>query len=122
MSELLFEGYHVPGICYGVDSLLSLINDYQMDNGRLENCFSLIVSCGYQCTHVIPVVNGSIDICKCRRIDIGGYHVTFYIYKLLQLKYPAHFNSITLTKAEVSFFFHHKYDYLSDHSDRSRYG
>lgn len=110
MSELLFEGYHVPGICYGVDSLLSLINDYQMDNGRLENCFSLIVSCGYQCTHVIPVVNGSIDICKCRRIDIGGYHVTFYIYKLLQLKYPAHFNSITLTKAEALI---HKYGFVA---------
>lgn len=95
MSELLFEGYNVPGVCYGVDSLLSY---YQEDNPKET---VLTISVGYHCTHIMPVVNGKVDTARCKRIDVGGYHVTYYLHKLLQLKYPAHFNAITLSRAEV---------------------
>lgn len=95
MSELLFEGYNVPGVCYGVDFLLS----YLQDNNPKSSV--LIVSVGYHCTHVIPVIEGKVDTPKCKRIDIGGYHVTYYLHKLLQLKYPVHLNAITLSRAEV---------------------
>lgn len=100
MSELLFEGYHVPGICYGIDSLFS----YIYDNVPRETV--LIVSVGYHCTHVIPVINGKVDTCRCKRIDVGGYHITYYLHKLLQLKYPAHMNAITLSRAEALVFDH----------------
>lgn len=96
MSELLFEGYRVPGICYGIDSLLSYSN-----NVKNLDC-ALIISVGYHCTHIIPFVDGHIDPSRCKRIDIGGYHITYYLHKLLQLKYPAHLNAITLSRAEVS--------------------
>lgn len=95
MSELLFEGYHVPTVCYGIDSLLSYLNS---NNSKKS---VLIVSVGYHCTHVIPVIQGKIDKAKCKRIDVGGYHINYYLHKLLQLKYPAHLNAITPSRAEV---------------------
>lgn len=96
MSELLFEGYNVPGICYGIDFLLS----YSLHNNPKDSV--LIVSVGYHCTHVVPVINGKVDTAKCKRIDVGGHHITYYLHKLLQLKYPVHLNAITLSRAEVS--------------------
>ena len=86
----------MPGICYGIDSLLSYTNA----NKSSETV--LIVSIGYHCTHVLPVVEGKIDATRCKRIDVGGYHITNYLHKLLQLKYPVHLNAITLSRAEVS--------------------
>lgn len=95
MSELLFECYHVPGICYGVDSLFSYLQ-----NGLSEKT-GLIISCGHHTTHIVPVIKGTPDLINCRRIDVGGYHITYYLHKLLQLKYPAHYNAITPSRAEV---------------------
>lgn len=63
MSELLFECYGVPSVCYGVDSLFSL-NSNNFDN-------ALIISCGFQSTTVIPVLNGNVCGDKSRRISIG---------------------------------------------------
>ena len=97
MSELLFEGYHVPAVCYGIDFLLS----YSYSNNPRQT--ALIISVGYHCTHVIPVLDGKIDTARCKRIDVGGYHITNYLHKMLQLKYPSHLNAITPSRAEVTF-------------------
>lgn len=95
MSELLFECYHVPGICYGIDGLFSYhYNGFKEKTG-------LIVNCGHHTTHIIPVIKGTPDLINSRRIDVGGYHITYYLHKLLQLKYPAHYNAITPSRAEV---------------------
>lgn len=95
MSELLFECYHVPGICYGVDGLF----------GYQNNCAGkktgLVINCGHHTTHIIPVIDDIPDLINCRRIDVGGYHINYYLHKLLQLKYPAHYNAITPSRAEV---------------------
>lgn len=96
VSELLFECYKVPGVAYGVDSLFSL------SQNKCEVGSSLVISIGYQSTHILPVVEGSVDWAHCRRIDIGGCHITGFLHRLLQLKYPSHFAAITLSRAEVS--------------------
>ncbi|KAL1139299.1 hypothetical protein AAG570_006285 [Ranatra chinensis] len=96
MSELLFECYGVPGVMFGVDSLLSYHKDCNKDPLRT----GLVVCCGYHTTHVIPVINGRADAHHARRMDIGGSHMISYLHKLLQLKYPAHFAAITLSRAE----------------------
>ncbi|XP_015186503.1 PREDICTED: actin-related protein 5 [Polistes dominula] len=93
MAELLFECYNVPSIAYGVDCLLS----YQHNNCPSDG---LIVSIGYHTTHIIPVLDGKADPVNARRINIGGYHITSYMHRLLQLKYPVHVNAITLSRAE----------------------
>ncbi|XP_011299255.1 actin-related protein 5 [Fopius arisanus] len=93
MAELLFECYNVPSIAYGVDCLLSY---------KHNNCPSdgLIVSFGYHTTQIIPVLNGRVDSKHARRINIGGFHITSYMHRLLQLKYPVHVNAITPSRAE----------------------
>ncbi|XP_065091690.1 actin-related protein 5 [Ochlerotatus camptorhynchus] len=107
MSELLFECYGVPGIVYGVDSLFS----YRM-NGDLES--GLIISCGYQATHVIPVLNGRMIEDKVRRINLGGFNMINFMFRLLQLKYPVHVNAITLSRAEtmIQNYCSYAYDYM----------
>lgn len=93
MSELLFECYSVPSVSYGVDLLHSFQRNAIGDNG-------LIICCGYHTTHIVPVLNGKTQHAKSRRINLGGYHMTNYLHRLLQLKYPVHVNAITLSRAE----------------------
>lgn len=94
MSELLFECYQVPSVCYGIDALLSFsFNDNVNGTG-------LIVSIGYTTTHVIPYVDGRHIADKIRRVNVGGYHMITYMHRLLQLKYPIHVNNITLSRVE----------------------
>ena len=109
MSELLFECYNVPSVCYGIDSLYSFHKNQIGNDG-------LIISFGFHTTHVIPLLNGNIVAEKARRINIGGYHIINFLYKLLQLKYPVHVNAITLSRAEELVHNHTfiSYDYMED--------
>ncbi|KAG7312212.1 hypothetical protein JYU34_001681 [Plutella xylostella] len=66
MSELLFEGYGVPAVSYGVDSLFSM---YKNNIG--EN--ALIVNCGYHTIHIIPVLRGKVIFEHARRINLGNF-------------------------------------------------
>lgn len=96
MSELLFECYQVPQVAYGIDSLFS----YYCNKGFGKNENVLVVSCSANTTHVIPVLDGRIDVQNCKRINIGGTHMTGFLHRLLQLKYPAHMSAISLSRAE----------------------
>lgn len=94
MSELLFECYDVPSVCYGVDCLLS----YYKNMAGMKD--GLIVSCGYHATYVIPVLNGTMVVEKARRMNLGGANMISFMHRLLQLKYPAHVNAMTISRAE----------------------
>lgn len=109
MSELLFECYNVPSVAYGVDGLFS----YKHSNGAKDG---LIINCGYTTTHVIPVVNHKVIGEKARRINIGGYHMINYLHRLLQLKYPVHVNSITISRVEelLNGYCSIAYDYMEE--------
>ncbi|XP_041982359.1 actin-related protein 5 isoform X1 [Aricia agestis] len=93
MSELLFEGYGVPAVSYGVDSLYSFYKNDIGDSG-------LIINCGYHTIHIIPVIRGNVIAEHARRINLGGSEMIFYLHKLLQLKYPVHVNAITMSRIE----------------------
>ncbi|XP_063421405.1 actin-related protein 5-like isoform X1 [Mytilus trossulus] len=96
MSELLFECYNIPQVTYGIDAMFSLYANHD----RMEDINSLIVSCGYQTTHLLPVLGGRLDTSQCRRINLGGYHLETFMQRLLQLKYPGHFAAVSLNRAE----------------------
>lgn len=53
MSELLFEGYGVPSVSYGLDSLFSF-----HANAPSPTADGLVISSSTANTHVIPVLNG----------------------------------------------------------------
>lgn len=55
MNELLFEGYGVPLVSYGVDALFSYY--YNTPAGGAVPRTSLVVASGHQATHILPVVN-----------------------------------------------------------------
>ncbi len=67
----------------------------------VDTADALIVSCGYQTVHVLPVLGGRMDTQYTRRINIGGFHGDTFMQRLLQLKYPGHLNALTLSRAEV---------------------
>lgn len=100
MNELLFECYGVPGLAYGIDSLFSW-HHHKVETNTIDTFHSaLIISIGYHNTHVIPVLNGKIQLDKVRRLNVGGFHMLTYLLRLLQMKYPAHCNAITITRIE----------------------
>ncbi|XP_034027622.1 actin-related protein 5 isoform X2 [Thalassophryne amazonica] len=99
MSELLFECYRVPYVSYGVDSLYSFYHNNSQRN--LQPPYSgIILSSGYHCSHVLPVVNGRLDAVNCKRVNVAGSQAASYLQRLLQLKYPGHLAAITLTRME----------------------
>ncbi|XP_077986971.1 actin-related protein 5-like [Glandiceps talaboti] len=112
MSELLFECYHVPKVAYGIDSLFS----FHHNMPQTDCSHAIVLSSGYQATHVMPIVNGRLDATNCRRVNLGGNQATSYMHRLLQLKYPAHFAAITLSRAEelVNEYTYMAEDYASD--------
>ena len=98
MNELLFECYSIPKLCLGVDALFSLhhnSNNHGNNNNSNNNTF--IVSLGFQTVHFIPVLNGKVDFPCVRRLNIGGFNMINYLQRGLQLKYPGHLNSITVS-------------------------
>ena len=101
MNELMFECYSVPSVAYGVDALFSLYENQNNFNNK-DDIFrdALIVSIGFHTVHIIPIVNGEIITEGVRRINIGGFHLTNYGLKAMQLKYPSHVNNITVGRAE----------------------
>ena len=59
MSELLFEGYHIPAVAYGVDALFSAHYNSVQRGESLTDC--LVITSGHQTTHVLPVLDGHLD-------------------------------------------------------------
>ncbi|CAH8448297.1 unnamed protein product [Schistosoma turkestanicum] len=108
LTELLFETYHVPKLLFYVDSLASYYNFQRLRNiDQNANC--LLISFGYQRTHIIPIISFRNTetplvvkplIQAARRLHTGGAHASWMIQRLLQLKYPSHSERITTGLAE----------------------
>ncbi|XP_043946314.1 actin-related protein 5 [Protopterus annectens] len=107
MSELLFECYHIPKVSYGIDGLYSF---FRNEKGS-PHPSGLIISSGFQCTHILPVLKGRLDANNCKRINLGGSQVAGYLQRLLQLKYPGHLPSITLSRMEELL---HEHSYFAE--------
>ena len=95
MSELLFEAYSIPQLAYGIDCLFSEFN-----NENEVPLTSLIISSGFQSTHILPVVMGFPDVKNALRLNLGGYNCAAYMQRLLQLKNPVLASELNLTRME----------------------
>ncbi|ORY89031.1 hypothetical protein BCR35DRAFT_262595 [Leucosporidium creatinivorum] len=83
MTELLFEGYNVPSVSYGIDSLFSFYA-----NSATPNADGLVISSSTASTHVIPVLGGQSVLTSAKKLNWGGSQAADYMLKLMQLKYP----------------------------------
>ncbi|XP_012694236.2 actin-related protein 5 [Clupea harengus] len=109
MSELLFECYGVPQVSYGIDSLYSFyLNNRQRSVDSPHT--GLVISSGYHCSHVLPVINGSLDAVNCKRLNVGGSQAASYLQRLLQLKYPGQQPALTLSRMEELL---HQHSYIA---------
>ncbi|XP_039250320.2 actin-related protein 5-like [Styela clava] len=97
MSELLFEAYNIPKLMYGIDSLFSY--QYNKESLNLGDC-ALVISSGFQSTHILPIIDGNLDLNNVKRINLGGYNNGAYLQRLLQLKYPKQSSIFTLTRMD----------------------
>ncbi len=98
MNELLFEGYNVPRVSYGIDALFSLYKN--RPNFAKDKATAMVISLGFHTVHFLPVVKGRLDADNMRRLNVGGFHLTNFLHRNLQLKYTAHANIISIGRAE----------------------
>lgn len=99
MSELLFECYGVPGIGYGLGELLSWrfnagLNGLDEGRDRADGDVTgdaLIVSCGYESSTIMPVIDSTPVFAQCSRLSVGGAHLANYLtHSLTTIQHPQH--------------------------------
>uniref|UniRef100_A0A4W6BLV8 Actin-related protein 5 n=1 Tax=Lates calcarifer TaxID=8187 RepID=A0A4W6BLV8_LATCA len=119
MSELLFECYRVPYVSYGVDGLYSFYHNNTQRNIRPTHT-GLVLSSGYHCSHILPVINGRLDAVNCKRVNVAGSQAASYLQRLLQLKYPGHLAAITLSRME-ELLHEHSYTAVDYHEELEKW-
>ena len=105
MNELLFECYSAPSVAYGIDAMFSLYKN-KSEKVASNACSGIIVSMGFHTVHIIPILDGKISTKGVRRINIGGFYLTNYALKAMQLKYPSHVANMTVGRAEEILQYH----------------
>jgi actin-related protein 5 len=81
MTELLLEGYRAPSVAYGMADLFS----FRHNCPEISRGTGLVVSVGYEATHVLPVVDCRFDSTRAARIDLGGFNFLQAMFKLVRL-------------------------------------
>ncbi|CAK6976380.1 actin-related protein 5 [Scomber scombrus] len=119
MSELLFECYQVPHVSYGVDGLYSFYHNNAQRNLQPPHT-GIILSSGYHCSHILPVINGRLDAVNCKRVNVAGSQAASYLQRLLQLKYPGHLAAITLSRME-ELLHEHSYTAVDYHEELEKW-
>ncbi|VDK20063.1 unnamed protein product [Taenia asiatica] len=99
ITELLFETYAVNKLTYFVDGLASFYANFGSGSPAF-NSDTVMLSFGHHTTHIIPFSNGTYIPSACRRLSVGGAHVSWYFQQLLSLKYPCHSDKFTISVAE----------------------
>ena len=89
MTELLFEGYSVSKISYGLDALFSAYLNISPAFDTKKSSF-LVISVGFHTVTFIPVVEGSVATEGVRRVNIGGFHLTNYACRSMQVTWSGH--------------------------------
>lgn len=104
-TEILFEAYKVPKACFGVDALFSYLYNGNISDGcggiRFSRKSGIVVSCGYNTTHVLPVFGGRFHANGAKRINLGGNHMTTNLSRRLQLRHPDDSTQFTYTRCEA---------------------
>jgi len=85
MSELLFETYQTPSVCYGVDSLFSYHETHH--DIPQERQTSLVISSSHSSTTIIPIISGVPHLAQSRRLNWGGLQESEFLLRLMQVKY-----------------------------------
>ncbi|AWP09451.1 putative actin-related protein 5 [Scophthalmus maximus] len=120
MSELLFECYRVPHVSYGVDGLYSLYHNNAQRNIQPPPHTGIVLSSGFHCSQILPVINGRLDAVNCKRVNVAGSQSASYLQRLLHLKYPGHLAAVTLSRME-ELLHEHSYTAVDYHEELEKW-
>ena len=81
-SELCFESYGVPSVLYSPDCALG----YYKECPTLPDGLSVVS--GFSTTRICPIINRQLATNYSKRVDLGGYHATDHLFRLLRAKQP----------------------------------
>lgn len=102
IMELMFEAYEAPGLCFGVDALFSYYyNRPAQGRASYAREDALVLSCGYNSTHVLPVLQGRLVPSAVKRVNVGGYEMTNQLTRRLQLLNNEHAGVLTHSRVEL---------------------
>ena len=81
---------------YSVDFLLSFYyNQVTRYKDYPAPLSGLVISSSHQVSHVVPIIDGQVQVATSKRVSIGGYHHNELLTKSLNLRYPVHKNQLT---------------------------
>lgn len=75
MAEILFENFNVPAIYVPNSAILSLLTS--------KRSTGLVIDMGESVTRIVPIYKGIPITSAIYRLDVGGRHITEYLYQLL---------------------------------------
>lgn len=104
IMEIMFEAYEAPAICFGIDALFSYFyNRHSIRRGRISYARddAVLLSCGYNSTHVLPIVQGRLAPSAVQRINVGGATMTNQLTRRMQLLHSEHSNVLTPARLEL---------------------
>lgn len=104
MTELLFEGYGVPSVTYGVDSLFAMESAWKRQGSTNRNGSGLVIDMGHVTTNVVPILGGKAILSRAKRIPFGGSQASDLMLRLAQLKYPGF--PTRMTQQQATFLYH----------------
>ncbi|BDA48561.1 Actin-related protein 3 [Coccomyxa sp. Obi] len=87
-AEIMFETFNVPGLCIGVQAVLSLYAAFAVAEkgakARKSSLTGCVIDIGDGCTHIIPVSDGYVIASAIKSIPIAGRDVTTFVQQLLR--------------------------------------
>ncbi|EIE27630.1 actin-related protein 3 [Coccomyxa subellipsoidea C-169] len=87
-AEIMFETFNVPGLCIGVQAVLSLYAAFAVaEKGSKTHRSSLtgcVIDIGDGCTHIIPVSDGYVIASAIKSVPIAGRDVTSFVQQLMR--------------------------------------
>ncbi|XP_038044644.1 actin, clone 302-like isoform X2 [Patiria miniata] len=79
MAQIMFETFNTPAIYVAMQQVLSLYA-----SGRTTG---LVLEAGHGVSHAVPVDEGYAVSHAIRRLDYGGYNLTFFLSQMLSERY-----------------------------------
>ena len=73
-NRLMFECYGVPALDFGIDALFAYDYWRQSVEGSMRATAAetaLIVRIGFDTSHVLPLIDGRLDLTHTLRLDVG---------------------------------------------------
>ena len=139
-TEMFFECYNVPSLCYGIDSAFALYDHarkHPSSSSKSSSCSAtnpssssssssivapdgvqdgVVIACGHNFTHIYAVLDGNIMWDTLSRISVGGSTMTEVLQHSLLLSYPNHRSAITPPNCDE---IKHNHCYLSLNYDEN---